>query len=376
MLNRTAQILTENIDEITRRWVDELRASDRTESHKHMLTSEIVSGVKAMLSNLADALRGKETPDSEPLPGDIAEDNGPTAAEARPSPTSIRTTMPLAPPLARAQQGAATHGVLRHSQGFQLYEVILEFVKLRQVIWDTLKAGQLEKSFTLTLDYPQYIDLLFDELMLTCLESYYQASVQDLETRAIRDPLTDLYNKDYFHRRLQEEIRRALRHSESLTVAMIDMDRLKVTNDTYGHPAGDAVIATIANAIRESCRQSDVPCRYGGDEFAVILPETNKEQAVVFAERLLEAVQSLEPITLTSAATPKPGEIDLSGGDDLSKADGEKAKTGAALTVPVPSVSIGLSSFPEDGRNPEVLLGRADAALYRAKGAGRNRMSH
>src|SRR3712207_766433 len=146
---------------------------------------------------------------------------------------------------------------------------------------------------------------------------------------------------------------------------MIDMDHLKSINDTYGHPVGDTVIRAVATAIRESSRQSDVPCRYGGDEFAVILPETTKHQAQVFGERILEAVCNMN-VVVASGAEPV-----------MEDAVTAQTSDGGAspLIVPVPGVSIGLASFPEDGRNPEVLIAKADAALYRSKNQGRNRVS-
>jgi diguanylate cyclase (GGDEF)-like protein len=194
--------------------------------------------------------------------------------------------------------------------------------------------------------------------------------VRDLESRAIRDPLTQLYNKDFFAQRLNQEMRRAVRHSEPLTVAMIDMDLLKTINDTYGHPVGDAVISAVAAVIRDTSRQSDVPCRYGGDEFAVILPETTKLQGCAFGERLMRAVQNL---TIVVAVGSQEHGADLSApGNPNGEAQGESAMP---LLAPVPSLSIGLASFPEDARNPEMLLAKADAALYRAKREGRNRIA-
>jgi GGDEF domain-containing protein len=148
---------------------------------------------------------------------------------------------------------------------------------------------------------------------------------------------------------------------------MIDMDGLKPINDTYGHPVGDAVIQAVGSAIRNSSRQPDVPCRYGGDEFAVILPETNKVQARVMTERILRALQN------TSVVVTQTGQAVATA--DLLRGETEAlSTTNLPLVVSVPTVSIGLAAFPDDARNPEMLIAKADAALYQAKRGGRNRI--
>lgn len=385
MFAQIAHRLTENIDDITRQWVDELRRSERTETHKQLLSSEIVNGVKGMLANLAAAIESREAPDRETIPMDLIsgtlgggpERNGgqglnwPELGEAQePAKNNLLTTKPLSGPLSRAQQSAAAHGKLRHTQGFELQELILEYVKLRQVLWSTLRLDIKTCSEAFGLEFVSYLDRLVDELMLTSIEAFYDTSVRDLESRAIRDPLTQLYNKDFFAQRLNQEMRRAVRHSEPLTVAMIDMDLLKTINDTYGHPVGDAVISAVAAVIRDTSRQSDVPCRYGGDEFAVILPETTKLQGCAFGERLMRAVQNL---TIVVAVGSQEYGADLSATGNPNGED--QAKSAMPLLAPVPSLSIGLASFPEDARNPEMLLAKADAALYRAKRDGRNRIA-
>ncbi len=368
MFKQIAEIISENIDTITRRWVDELRQSERTQVHHNMLTAEIVSGTKVTLHNFAQSIAARESPDHEtiPMPALQAGDLRTGPISTRPRLQDLTATRPLGGPLERAQQSAAKHGQLRQTQGFELHEVILEYVKLRQIVWATLKEDTERRNLLLDVDMVAYIDLLLDELMLTSTENFYHASVRDLEKRAIRDPLTQLYNKDYFQQRLQEEMRRALRHSEPLTVVMIDLDRLKPINDTYGHPVGDAVLSAVAHVIADASRQSDIPCRYGGDEFAVILPETAKSQAEVFASRILAAVHGLS-VVVSQIDRPKGAPIN---------AESSSNGNSKPLVLPAPSVSIGIASFPEDGRNPEMLVARADAALYRAKREGRNRVSN
>ncbi|MEA2573700.1 MAG: two-component system, cell cycle response regulator [Chloroflexia bacterium] len=366
MFKEIAEILTHNIDEITRRWVEGLRQSQRTEVQNHMLTAEIVDGMKAMLANLAQAVEGSEAPEHETLPLFLIS-GADSSTPPDPKTRKPRGTRPLSGPFSWALTAAASQGKQRHTQEYELHEVLLEWIMLRQIAWDVLRVEMAVKELAISVEFVQYFDRLLDELALSSLENYYNASVRDLEKRAIHDPLTQLYNKDYFRQRLNEELRRAVRYSEPLTVAMIDMDGLKPINDTFGHPVGDAVIQAVGFAIRNSSRQPDVPCRYGGDEFAVILPETNKVQARVMTERILRALQN------NSVVVTQTGQALAS---DIQAADKTEAltTTNLPLMVPVPTVSIGLASFPDDARNPEMLIAKADAALYQAKRAGRNRI--
>jgi diguanylate cyclase (GGDEF)-like protein len=361
-----SDILTHNIDEITRRWVEGLRQSQRTEVQKHMLTAEIVDGIKAILANLAQAIETREAPDHETLPlflisgADSA--SLPASGARRP-----RITQPLGGPFAWAQQSAASQGKQRHAQDYELHEVLIEWIMLRQIVWDVLRVETAVQGLAIPIEFVQYFDRLLDEMTLSSLENYYNTSVRDLEKRAIHDPLTQLYNKDYFRQRLNEELRRAVRYAEPLTVAMIDMDGLKPINDTYGHPVGDAVIQAVGTAIRNSSRKPDVPCRYGGDEFAVILPETNKVQAKVMLERILRALQNAS-VVVTQTGQPVTA---AGGAGDTTEA---LSTSNLPLMVQVPTVSIGLAAFPDDARNPEMLIAKADAALYQAKRGGRNRI--
>jgi diguanylate cyclase (GGDEF)-like protein len=372
MFKELADYLTDNIDEITRRWVEGLRQSKRTEVHKHMLTADIVDGMKAMLSNLALIIASRTPPDSETLPLYIISGTDSSALVPEQSQQSPRPrgTRPLVGPFMAAQQTAASHGRLRQNQEYELHEVVIEYIMLRQVIWDLLRVYTNENNVILPSELVQYIDRLVDEMLLTTLENFYSSAVRDLEKRAIHDPLTQLYNKDYFRQRLNEELRRAVRYSEPLAMAMIDMDNLKPINDTYGHPVGDAVINAVAGIIRNSSRQPDVPCRYGGDEFAVILPETNRAQARLMAERVLNNLQNVSVVVTQSGQAIGTGGLralaDASGG--------AAATTNLPLVISVPTVSIGIASFPEDARNPEMLIAKADAALYQAKRLGRNRI--
>jgi diguanylate cyclase (GGDEF)-like protein len=162
---------------------------------------------------------------------------------------------------------------------------------------------------------------------------------EDARKLADRDPLTGFYNHRFLHERLGEEVIRAQRARQPLSVLMLDLDDFKLVNDTFGHLFGDGVLTWTAELIRSTLRASDVPARYGGDEFAVILPDTDAADARRTAERILEAFRD----------RPFIGE----------------------QRGPVPiAASIGVASYPADGRTATELIAAADRALYRVKRDG------
>lgn len=160
------------------------------------------------------------------------------------------------------------------------------------------------------------------------------------EALTIIDDLTGAFNYRYFIRKFEEEKRRASRYGVALSLIMIDIDWFKKFNDTYGHETGNLVLSHLAGVIQTSIRDVDIFSRYGGEEFIVILPQTDREEATVIAERIRQRVET--------------SEVD-SGEQQLQ------------ITV-----SVGVSSYPENGRSQEELVSVADRALYQAKDEGRN----
>src|SRR3954462_4252491 len=169
-------------------------------------------------------------------------------------------------------------------------------------------------------------------------------SVPALQEEARVDPKTGLFNARYFAATLADELGRAQRFERPMTLIMADLDLLRDINNTYGHLAGDAVLKGIAETFRAQLRHYDVPARFGGEEFAILLPETPPEQAFEIAERIRRAVAA-------SAFAVEPSSEPIRA-----------------------TVSIGVAGFPRDGTDANELIHQADLAVYRAKLQGRNRV--
>lgn len=160
-----------------------------------------------------------------------------------------------------------------------------------------------------------------------------------LRQAAERDAMTGLFNHGYFHARLQQELQRAETEQGLLSVVFVDTDYFKAYNDRYGHPAGDQLLRELAGVIAGAVRAHDVVCRYGGDEFAIILPGAGPEQGRAVCQRILDEVA------------------------------GHCWSVGREARL---TVSAGLAVYPRDSDLAEGLIKAADNALYAAKGAGRN----
>ena len=163
-----------------------------------------------------------------------------------------------------------------------------------------------------------------------------------LNEQANRDPLTGLYNRRYLDDTLARELARCKREGQPLSLMLIDIDHFKHVNDTYGHPAGDEVIKTMARMLDARARSADVACRYGGEEFLMLLPQMPLDAALQRAEQWRNDFCS---------ATVEFGDFRIQS-----------------------TLSVGIATYPGDGTSPELLIGNADRALYRAKQDGRNRV--
>lgn len=162
------------------------------------------------------------------------------------------------------------------------------------------------------------------------------------EELTIIDDLTGINNYRYFSEKIKEEKKRAVRYDQPLSLIMLDIDWFKKFNDNYGHEVGNRVLVGLVAVIKRSIRDVDILCRYGGEEFIVILPNTIEREAHKIAERIRSEVEAAE----------------FGGGDGIPR-----------LRV---TVSVGVSSYPENGLDHEELINAVDQAMYRAKGSGKN----
>ena len=191
----------------------------------------------------------------------------------------------------------------------------------------------------LWLTNPWLVPLCLGPLFLI----YRSLLVPSLKEEARTDPKTELANMKHWNQLAQAEVERARRFKRPLSVALADFDLLRDINNRHGHLMGDQMIRRVADAIRAALREYDVPARFGGDEFAILMPETTLAEAMAVAERIRRGVESIV----------------------LKSGDG---------SAPAASVSIGVALFPSHGRNASDLLAAADRAVYQAKALGRNRV--
>jgi two-component system, cell cycle response regulator len=177
----------------------------------------------------------------------------------------------------------------------------------------------------------------------TVTDESQEALLQQLYDASVTDALTGAHNREHFDTQLRSELSYARRHKVDVSLAFFDVDHFKMVNDTYGHPAGDAVLVALAHTIRNMIRNEDVFARYGGEEFALILRGIDRSGASVVGERLRERIEAMR-------VASDAGELKV-------------------------TVSVGCSSFADlEEKTPEALVSAADKRLYAAKHAGRNRV--
>ena len=243
----------------------------------------------------------------------------------------------------------------RAKQGFRLSEPLRAFAELRSGMERVLRTAWADDPAAV-LAGTQRVQRVVDLATLAFADAYVDATMADtaqylqrlrelnaqLTDESTHDKLTGLYDRGYFDMALARETRRAARYHRPLSLAMADVDHFKRVNDTFGHPMGDLALQHVAGLLLGAVRATDYVCRYGGEEFAIILPETNLGQALAMAERTRSSIES-RPVNL---GTP------------------------VSLTI-----SLGVAAYPDQAADGPTLVVQADAALYAAKAAGRNRVA-
>jgi two-component system, cell cycle response regulator len=209
-------------------------------------------------------------------------------------------------------------------------------------------ASRLGRGPALRVREVRLLRMLGEQAALLLDNARLQAELADL---AVTDAVTGLPNHRFLQQRLTEELERVSRQASegdrrALSLALFDLDHFKLVNDTYGHPTGDRVLAAVAGAANRTLRGSDVVCRYGGEEFAIVLVDTDAPSARLACERVRGAIKELQ----------------------LSSIDDRPIGTVTA--------SFGIATVVGTSEDRSVLLERADAALYGAKRAGRDRVVH
>ena len=216
-------------------------------------------------------------------------------------------------------------------------------------LWIPIRMGSrrlgalfVDNIYTLEAPSRDVLQPLVDLASQAALALENARLIERLRETALRDDLTGLYRSGYFLERVREELANSRRRKDSTGLVMVDLDHFKSINDTYGHPVGDEVLVRVADRIRQNLRVGDTACRKGGDEFIVLVPNLNAEQAGKMAQRLIEEIHN-SPVELP---------------------DGRLVDIG---------VSVGVALFPVHAGNWQDLWTRADEALYQAKQSGRGR---
>ena len=270
-------------------------------------------------------------------------------------PIRVMVSLPLEAVFADANRGlahtlvgllAATLLVLAVAR-YGAERLILRSIRQLLDTADRVRAGDLtaRTGFHQRRDELSQVGLALDEMAqaLQLREKELKQAMQDLREQSITDPLTGLYNRRYLLELLPRELVRAGRNGTHIAVIMVDVDHFKRINDSFGHDAGDLALRAIGPLLKQSIRRSDIACRFGGEEFLLILPEATSEGAARRAEAIRAAIKLLNLIHLGRAL--------------------------GAITA-----SLGVALYPDHASDADALLRSADESLYKAKDGGRDRV--
>jgi diguanylate cyclase (GGDEF)-like protein len=273
-----------------------------------------------------------------------------SALESFPTQETIRTSMELIEGLANClsdrdtltqfgpgglyYRQATALGLLQQDETGGIGPLIDSLEALEEAIWDRLEGGLRHQDLD-ALCLARILRMALHKVMTSAAEAYHKRSSAELDRLAHTDTLTSLHNRRYMEQELDRHIELYKRYHHPFAVLMLDLDSLKLVNDTFGHAAGDEAIKHLANAMRANIRDTDIPCRYGGDEFLVLMPEADRQAILAVGRRISESIRM--------------SRLKLGGGMVALEA------------------SFGAASCPVDGNTVEALLKAADANLYAAK---------
>jgi diguanylate cyclase (GGDEF)-like protein len=229
---------------------------------------------------------------------------------------------------------ASTLGLLRQDNNGNMVSLAHSLDALEDSLWERLSASMRHQDREI-LKLVRILRLGLHRIMAAAAESYHVQSSAELDRLAHTDTLTGLHNRRYLDQELERHIEVYKRYRHPFALLMLDFDNLKWVNDTFGHAAGDSALKHLAALMRMNVRDVDIPCRFGGDEFVILMPETEKSAIQQVGYRIAESV---------------------------SKTRFKIGRSFASLQV-----SFGTSFCPGDGVESEALLQEADASLYRAK---------
>jgi diguanylate cyclase (GGDEF)-like protein len=229
---------------------------------------------------------------------------------------------------------ASALGLLQHDETVGIAPLTDSLDALEAAIWDRLMSGLRHQDREI-LGLVRIMRIALHRVMTTAAEAYHQRSSAELDRLAHTDTLTSLHNRRYLEQELDRHIELYKRYKHPFAVLMLDLDSLKLVNDTFGHAAGDEALKHLASVMRANIRDTDIPCRYGGDEFMILMPEADRNAIQAVGRRIAESISKTR--------------VRLGGGY-------------VSLEV-----SFGASSCPGDGTSAELLLKVADTNLYAAK---------
>ncbi len=272
------------------------------------------------------------------------------ALERFPTQESIRTSLELIEGLTKClsdegalaqfdegglyYQQAATLGLLQRDDTSTIATLSDSLCALEDAIWDSLANGLRHQDKDL-LQLVRVLRLGIHRIMTAASEAYHKQSNAELNRLAHTDALTGLYNRRYWEPELQRYTELYKRYRHPFAILMLDFDNLKWVNDTFGHAAGDTALSHLATVMRMNIRDVDIPCRFGGDEFLILMPEADKNAIEMVGRRIAESI---------------------------NKTRFKLGRSFASLQV-----SFGAAACPEDATEADLLLKEADASMYRAK---------